>query len=414
MKIAMMVRSYLPVPRPADMIYAPIDLAVAIAEGLTQQGHEVDLFAPLGSSLRHAKIESSNLRPLARNQEEMQKLLRNSEEVNHYIPALWDNYMVDEMFERAVAGEYDLLHFHHPEVALQAARANPNIPVAYTLHDPVYNWYKEVFELYGSPNQHFISISENQRRDAPDLPYAGTVYNGIDPNEFTYSADAEDYLMITGRIVPEKGFKEAIQVAQQTGMRLFIIGPVYPDHQGYFDQYIKPHLNDKILYLGYMEREHLVKYYQKAKALLMPIQWEEPFGLTMIEAMACGTPVVALRRGSVPEVLKHGKTGFVVNSLGDMAEALKKIDTIDRATCRAHVELNFSNDHMVQSYKEVYEKILRAPQRKRFTRNYVRTQLRRLPIKQLTGGLAKVPKVVPKDKKSKDKNNKPGQQLDLL
>lgn len=417
MKIAMMVRSYLPVPRPADMIYAPIDLAVATAEGLTQQGHEVDLFAPLGSSLRHARIESCNLRPLARNQAEMHKLLRNSEEVNHYIPGLWDNYMVDEMFERAVAGEYDLLHFHHPEVALAKARANPNIPVAYTLHDPVYNWYKEVFELYSSPNQHFISISNNQRRDAPDLPYAGTVYNGIDPDEFTFCDTAEDYLMITGRIVPEKGFKEAIQVAQQTGMRLFIIGPVYPDHQGYFDQYIKPHLNDKILYLGYMERDHLVKYYQKAKALLMPIQWEEPFGLTMIEAMACGTPVVALRRGSVPEVIKHGKTGFIVNSLGDMADALQKIDTIDRKACREYVELNFSNDRMVEAYKAVYEKILKSPQRKRFTRNYVRTQLRRLPLKQLAGAIP-----IAKDKKAKTAKNDKGQgkkhgkseQLDLL
>jgi glycosyltransferase involved in cell wall biosynthesis len=406
MKIAMMVRSYLPVPRPADMIYAPIDLAVAIAEGLTQQGHQVDLFAPLGSSLKHANVVTSNLRPLARNQAEMQKLLRNSEEVNHYIPGLWDAYMAEEMFERATTGEYDLLHFHHPEVALGLAQANSNIPVVYTLHDPVYSWYREVFELYASPNQHYISISNNQRRDAPDLPYANTVYNGIDINEFKFHAEAEDYLLITGRVVPEKGFKEAIQVAQQTGMRLLIIGPVYPDHQGYFDQYIKPHLNDKILYLGYMERDHLVKYYQKARALLMPIQWEEPFGLTMIEAMACGTPVIALRRGSVAEVIAHKKTGFIVNSLGDMIEAVGRIGTIDRKACRQHVEKYFSNERMVEAYKATYEKILRS-QPKRLTRNYVRSQLRRLPLAQL-----KPSKIPGKIKGSKDK--KSSKQLDLL
>jgi glycosyltransferase involved in cell wall biosynthesis len=404
MKIAMMVRSYLPVPRPADMIYAPIDLAVAIADGLTKQGHHVDLFAPIGSHLNHADIQTCSLRPLAKNQEEMQKLLRNSEEVNHYVPALWDAYMVEAMFERAKQGAYDLLHFHHPEVALAAARNNSNIPVIYTLHDPLYGWYKELFELYASPNQQFVSISDNQRRDAPDLPYAGTVYNGIDLNEFKFSAEAEDYLLITGRIVPEKGIKEAIKVAQRTGLRLLIIGPVYPDHQGYFDQYIKPHLNDRILYLGYVEREHMAKYYQKAKALLMPIQWEEPFGLTMIEAMACGTPVVALRRGSVPEVIKHQKTGFIVDSLTEMAEAVGKIGTIKRTACRQHVEEYFSNQRMITAYEAIYKKVIRS-QPKRFTRTYVRTQLRRVqnlpPLKPLTG-------------KNKAVDAKSDQQLGLL
>lgn len=405
MKIAMMVRSYLPVPRPTDMIYAPIDLAVAIAEGLTQQGHHVDFYAPIGSNLKYTPIQTCNLRPLARDQESIQHLLRDSEEINHYVPNLWDTYMVDEMFQRAVQGEYDLLHFHHPEVALAAARTFSNIPVAYTLHDPLYSWYKEIFELYASPNQHFISISNNQRRDAPDLPYADTVYNGVDLEEFPFSDEAEDYLLITGRVIPEKGMKEAIQVAKQTGLRLLIIGPVYPDHQGYFDQYIKPHLNDKILYLGYVEREHMAKYYQKAKALLMPIQWEEPFGLTMIEAMACGTPVIALRRGSVPEVIMDKKTGFIVNSLADMVEAVGKIDTISRQACRDRVVTHFSNEKMIEAYEATFEKILRE-QPKRFTRNYVRTQLRRvqnLPAKTLKP-LAK----------SKEMNKKDSQQLGML
>ena len=376
MNIAMTVRGYLPVPRPTDMIYAPIDLAAAIAQGMTERGHTVDLYAPLGSEVRGVHIETCNLRPLAKNQSEFADFLSNGERLNHYVPSLWDNYMVDAMFTKARKGQYDLLHFHHPEIALPLSREHDDIPVVHTLHDPVYPWYKELFELYDSPNQHFISISNNQRRDAPDLRYAATVYNGINLDEWAFGDTAEDYLLCAGRIVREKGFKEAVEVAQATGHRLLIIGPVYPDHQGYFDQYIKPHLNDKILYLGYIEREQMYRYYQKAKAFLMPIQWEEPFGLTVTEAMACGTPTIALRRGAIPEVIKNNKTGFIVNSIADMIDAVGKIDRIDRAACREHVAQNFSVEKMLDGYEAAYEKILRS--RKKLTRPYVRSQMRKV------------------------------------
>jgi glycosyltransferase involved in cell wall biosynthesis len=216
-------------------------------------------------------------------------------------------------------------------------------------------------ELYASPNQHYISISDNQRADAPDLPYAATVYNGIDTDLFAFSEEHDGYLLFTGRIVPEKGVKEAIQVAQQSGQRLLIIGPTYPEYQDYFDTQVKPHLNERVLYLGFMEREHLTKYYQMAKALLFPIQWEEPFGLAMVEAMACGTPVIALRRGSVPEIVKHNKTGFVVDSLAEMAASVDKLDKISRQDCRTHVEKYFSTEHMVDGYAKAFKKLLQEP-----------------------------------------------------
>jgi glycosyltransferase involved in cell wall biosynthesis len=226
------------------------------------------------------------------------------------------------------------------------------------MNDPVYPWYKELFEMYNSPNQHFVSISNNQRRDAPDLPYAETIYNGVDLDAFAFSPDAEDYLLIAGRVIPEKGFKEAIELAKTTGDRLLMIGPVYPDQQGYFNQYIKPHLSDKILYLGMMEQAQLVKYYQKAKAFITPIQWEEPFGLTAIEAMACGTPVISLNRGAASEIIVQGKTGFVVASMGEMADAVRRVGEISRAECRLHVEQNFSNELMVDRYEKVFRKIV--------------------------------------------------------
>lgn len=340
------------------MIYAPIDLAVGLSQQLRKRGHSVDYYGPNTTEIENVHVETLNLRPLAINNAEFQDLLNKSELLNHYVPDLWDRYLAEEMFRRARQGEYDILHFQHPEIALSLARRYRSVPVVYTLNDPVYPWYKEIFELYASPNQHFVSISDNQRRDAPDLNYAATVYNGIDMEEFSFSADHEDYLLFTGRIVPEKGVKEAIQIAQATNHRLLIIGPVYPTSQGYFDAYIKPHLNDRILYLGYIEREKMWTYYQKAKAVLMPIQWEEPFGLTTIEAMACGTPAIAIARGSMPEIIKDGKTGFLVDSVGKMIEAVKHVNKIDRRECREHVKANFSLRQMADGYESVYRDIL--------------------------------------------------------
>lgn len=357
LRIASMVRGYLPLPRPSDMIYAPIDLAGALVEGLAAKGHDVTYFGPLGTESKAGHIKTGNLRPLATTSAEFQDLLA-SERLNHYIPSLWDTYLAEDMFRRARAGEYDILHFHHPEVALPLAHRYRDIPVVYTLHDPVYPWYKEAFELYDSPNQHFVSISNNQRRDAPDLNYSATVYNGVDTDDFRFSAEHEEFLLFIGRIVPEKGVKEAIQIAEATDHRLLIIGPVPPSSQGYFDQYIKPYLNDKILYLGFIERDKTLPYFQKAKALLLPLQWEEPFGLTSIEAMACGTPVIAINRGSMSEIIKDGKTGYLVPSVGEMIEAVRKINKIDRRACREHVKAHFALKQMVDGYEQVYQDIL--------------------------------------------------------
>ena len=274
------------------------------------------------------------------------------------VSSLWDTYLAEEMFRRARRGEYDILHFHHPEVALPLAHRFRSVPVMYTLHDPVYPWYKEVFELYDSSNQYYVSISNNQRRDAPDLNYIDTIYDGVDTDDFSFSSEHEDYLLYIGRVIPEKGVKEAIQVAEATGHRLLIIGPVPPQAQGYFDQYIKPYLNERILYLGYIERKNILPYYQKAMALLSPLQWEEPFGLTAIEAMSCGTPTIAIARGSMPEIIKNGKTGFLVSGVGEMIDAVGKVNKLDRRACRDHVKANFSTKQMVDGYEKACQRVL--------------------------------------------------------
>jgi glycosyltransferase involved in cell wall biosynthesis len=379
MRIAMMVRGLIPVPRPKDLIYANIDLAVDIAEGLARKGHTVDFYAPMGSKLKRAHVQTCNLRPLVTNVEEFRNLLGDSERLFHGIVQLWDHYMADVMFKRALAHEYDILHFEHPESALSLAHIHRSVPVTYTLNDPVNEWSKEVFEIFQTPNQYFISISDNQRRDAPDLPYLRTIHNGVNLKDFSFNSKPEDFLLFVGRITQEKGVKEAIQVARETHHRLLIIGPVHYDSAVYYEQYIKPQLDDQILHLGFVERDQLPKYYQKAKALLTPVQWEEPFGMTTIEAMACGTPVVSFNRGAAPEIIENGKTGYVVDTTAEMVDAVHKLNRIKRAYCREYVEKKFSVRRMVNDYENAFHEVIE--QHKILSTHFVKRQLSKVPSK---------------------------------
>ncbi len=358
MNIATMVRGYVPVPRPADLIYAPIDLAVDLSQGLVAHGHQVVFYAPTGSHVGGGVVtESAKLPPLARNLAEYQELIHSIGRMVHGQSELWDLHLARNMFERAAAGQYDLLHFHHAESAWPLAALYPQVPVVYTLHDPIEPWFIDTAKLHQTPSQSFVSISDNQRRDAPHLPYAATVYNGIDTSAYAYVDRPGEYLLFAGRIVPDKGVKEAVEVARQTGERLLIAGPTFPDHQAYFDDYVKPYLDDRIQYLGALPKEAVIKHYQHAKALLCPIQWEEPFGLTMVEAMACGTPVIAFGRGSVREVLADGQTGFAVQTVNEMVAAVGRLNEIERRACRHRVEQHFSIQAMVEGYERVFQRL---------------------------------------------------------
>ena len=383
MKIATMVRSFITAPVPSDIAYSPASVALAVAEGLTRKGHEVTFFAPEGSSPKTSAVETAGLRPLAKTATELFDLVSTTDLFRDYLPSLYDQRMTREMFERAQNGEFDVLYFHHPESAAPYAKLYPDVPVIYTMHDYLDPVRRQVIEMHLSKNQHFASISDSQRRDAPDLPYIATVYNGIDTDLFSYSDSAEDYLFFAGRIIPDKGAKEAVQVALETGKRLIITGQVPPTAQWYFDEHIKPYLSDKILFLGMIDKEQLAKYYQKALALLVPIQWEEPFGLTMAEAMACGTPVIAFRRGSVPEVVEDGKTGFIVDNTTEMIQAVEKITSIKRKQCREHVENNFSLDRMINQYEYVFSEIIGEASVMPRSKNKLTERLRKLSSKIL-------------------------------
>jgi len=358
MKIAMMVRAFLETPPPGNVAYSPAIIAQTLAEGLQQRGHTVTFFGPEGTKLAIDTIESYGVRSVAKDQAELDDFVGTADLFGDYRPALYDEYVAKKILERAASGEFDCVLFHHFESAMPLAGLFPNVPVVYVLHDFIDANRREAIEMHSTPNQHFISISDSQRRDAPDLHYAATIYNGIDTDLFTTDGDPEDYLMISGRVTADKGVKEAVQIALQTGRRLLVSGSVSKANQRYFDEHVRPYLSNKILFLGMLDRAQLVKYYQNAAGLLMPVQWQEPFGLAMIEAGACGTPVIAFNRGSVPEVVKDGKTGFIVNNSAEMIMAIEKLPKIKRQDCRDHVVKNFSITRMIDSYETVLRQIL--------------------------------------------------------
>lgn len=358
MKIAMMVRAFLETPPPGNVAYSPAIIAQTLAEGLQQRGHTVTFFGPEGTKLDVSSIETYGMHSVAKDQAELDDFVGTSELFGDYRPALYDAYVVRRIMERAAKGEFDCVVFHHFESAMPIASLFPKVPVIYILHDFIDSERREAIEMHSTPNQHFISISDSQRRDAPDINYAATVYNGIDVELFTTDGEPEEYLMISGRVTPDKGVKEAVQIALQTDRKLLISGSVSKANQWYFDEHVKPFLSNKILFLGMLEREQLVKYYQNAGGLLMPIQWQEPFGLAMVEAGACGTPVIAFNRGSVPEIVKDGKTGFIVNNSAEMILAIEKLPKIKRQDCRDHVVKNFSIAKMIDGYENIIQKII--------------------------------------------------------
>jgi glycosyltransferase involved in cell wall biosynthesis len=231
-------------------------------------------------------------------------------------------------------------------------------PVITTIHGfsspeilPVYKKYNDM--------TFYVSISDSDR--APGLDYVRTIYHGIDLKQFDFQPESDDYLLFFGRIHPDKGVVEAVEIAKACNKPLIIAGII--QDEAYYRYYIKPHLdNQRVIYIGSVGSVQRSMVLGKALALLHPIQFDEPFGLSVIEAMACGTPVVAFNRGSMPEIIEHGKNGFLVSEYADALEHLDCIKAINRADCRQSVVDRFTVDRMVDQYCEVYslmsEKVL--------------------------------------------------------
>jgi len=349
MKIALIAPAEEIVPPPK---YGGTELVVAnLANGLVARGHEVHLFAAEGAqtdAILHPVFEG----PIR------QKLL-DMESLDNVKLRLAYNYVAAARAVELVAEQdFDIIHNHMTWRLLALQKVMP-APLLTTWHGALSEEYmKAVNEYYAG--SYFTSISHNQRKAYPNLNYVGNAYNGIDVSSFTFNDKPQDYLAFLGRIAPEKGTREAILLAKAAGKKLIIAAKKDAADDTYFKEQVEPLIDgEQIVYIGEVGHEEKVKLLAGAQATLGLIQWEEPFGLFVVESLACGTPVVGVQRGAMQEILEDGKTGFLIpNSQEAALEALRNIGTIDRAYCRHVVEERFSIEAMVKSYEGIYAHVL--------------------------------------------------------
>jgi glycosyltransferase involved in cell wall biosynthesis len=331
-------------------------VAYNLSEGLVKRGHQVTVFAS-GDSNVSGKLISAWPKHLIKEKINNKVIPWN----NAHFPLL----NLYEAFSRA--DEFDIIHVHENSSILSGFFIDLiKTPVVTTLHDPFPNSKsKDKIATFNKFKKHnYISISNTHRKSAPlKLNFVDTVYNGINLKKYKFQKKPKgNYLVWLGRIYPTKGVAEAIKIAKKTNKKLILAGNIAknsPASYDYFEQKIKPQFKKgKVEYVGEVNLSQKNKLLKNAFAFLNPIQWEEPFGLVMIEAMACGTPVIAFNRGAVPEIIKHGKTGFVVKNEKEMVNAVKKIHKIKRQDCRIWAEKNFSVKKMTIEYEKIYKKLI--------------------------------------------------------
>jgi len=318
--------------------YGPWERFVSLlTEALVEKGVDVTLFATADSKTRarlHAVCE------------------RGYEEDKSIDPKVWECLHISEVFERA--GDFDLIHNSFDFLPLTYSGL-VSIPVLTTIHGfsspkilPVYRKYNgKVF---------YVSISDADR--SHELDYIAAIHHGIDLENFTFRPEGGDYLLFFGRIHNDKGAREAIEIAKRAGRKLVIAGVI--QDQEYFEQWIKPHIDgERISYVGSAGPELRDELLGDAYALLHPINFDEPFGFSVVESMACGTPVIAMNRGSMPELIENGVNGLLVSSVEEAVDAVEKVEKIDRAHCRKVVEERFTAENMADQYIKVYERVIK-------------------------------------------------------
>ncbi|MGD9682104.1 MAG: glycosyltransferase family 4 protein [Candidatus Obscuribacterales bacterium] len=316
---------------------------------LLKQGHEVTLFAS-GDSKTGARLVSIT-----------DKSLRTDPEIPQSRWAAYDMRTLIEL--EKMAGEFDIIHNHMSWSALPALdriARDRGVPCITTNHNPVRDYCKDIYFRYG--HLPYISISDAYRRlnHPDDLNYVATIYNGI--NLDSYELDTRrkrEFLLFLGRICHDKGTSESIELARRLGLPLKIAGKVDRRDQAYFDEHVKPRLSGKIEYVGEVGAREKQELYSGAIAVTYPINFDEPFGLVMAEALACGTPCLALARGSVREVLSDGETAVIGQSVDELAERFPEIESIKPETCRKRVEMLFSKEKMAASYVDIFQKLLK-------------------------------------------------------
>lgn len=315
----------------------------ALTEELVSRGHDVTLFAS-GDSITTAK----HVAVYPRN-------LREAKTKDLYGTNIWTMLNIGVAFDRQ--GEFDIIHDHNAYISHTTANL-AQTPTILTMHGPFIPEIKTLYQRLRKP--HLVTISEAQRKSAPGLNHAGTVYNGVNFAGFPFSDTHDGYLLFVGRISMEKGVHYAVETAYQLNLPLIIAAKVESVDRSYFEEYIEPRLSDQIRWVGEVDEPTRNGLMSRAMCFLHPVTWPEPFGLTLVESMACGTPVVAFGLGSIPEIIKHGETGFVVNDLEQMIAAVENIHTISRSRCRDYARENFNHQRMTDGYEKIYQQILNA------------------------------------------------------
>jgi glycosyltransferase involved in cell wall biosynthesis len=317
--------------------YGPWENVVSLLnEGLVKRGVDVTLFAS-GDSITDGKLQFV--------------CSQGYEENKDLIPKVAECLHVSALFEQG--NYYDLIHNHFDYLPLTYSHMTTT-PVLTTIHGFSSPKILPVYEKYNGES-FFVSISDADR--APTLDYLATVHHGIDLKQFTFQAQSQNYLLFLGRIHHDKGAREAIEIAKATNTKLLMAGIV--QDTDYYHKYIEPQLvPGKIEFVGSVDSPQRNKLLGGAKALLHPINFNEPFGLSVVEAMACGTPVIAINRGSMAELIKDGVNGFLVDNVAQAITAVGELYSIQRADCRDRVERLFSVDRMVDDYLKLYQKII--------------------------------------------------------
>ncbi len=322
--------------------YGGAELIVSLlTEGLVKRGHKVTLFAS-----RDSKTKAKLLSCIPYSFEKLKDV--------GSARSLYQVLNTSLAYQRAQ--EFDIIHDHitfdyfglffTPFVKTKTIS---------TLHNLIYAFLPKYF-----PRHHYVAISKSLKKSqALYLKNISVVYNGIAVEKFIFSPRSKDYLVWLGRFTYEKGPHLAIQIAQKAKKKLILAAPLWPEDKLFFQKEIKPHLGKNIKYIGEVGHKEKVELLKSANCLLAPITWEEPFGLVMVEAMACGTPVIAFKRGSVPEIIEEGRTGFMVKNVHEAVRAIKKTKQISRKACRERVERLFSQEKMVEGYEKVYARMLK-------------------------------------------------------
>ncbi len=351
MKIAIVAPVMVPVP---PKKYGGIEVIVdLLAHGLAERHHSVTVFCAGSSTIVGegiTRVESSPY-PTSEHSEENRA---------------WEEKQLHAVLKHEE--EFDVIHFHYEPIIFRMMDDGKEINLLDRLHRPAVLTFHnttdipehiEYYRTHESLYRHTMTfISKNQRSRVSFIPNTQVIYNAIPIDQFSVENKKGNYFLFLGRIMRKKGILEAIAVAKQTGTPLIIAAKIDPIDRIFYQREVEPFVDGTFIrYVGEVDFLTKVEYFKNAYCLLFPITWEEPFGLVMIEALACGTPVVAFRRGSVPEIIIDGKTGFVVDTIKEMVEATKKIDQIDRSFCRKYVEETFRSEKMITEYEKLFLKI---------------------------------------------------------